>query len=262
MSNFSNFSKKEEEVKIAVSGKGGAGKTTLVVFLSRYFSQKGENVILVDADPDMNLARSLGFSGAENIVPITEMRDLISQRTQSKGGVFKLNPEVSDIPDKFFARQGNIKLMVSGTIKEGGGGCACPENTFLKALLSHLLLQKNEVVIIDMPAGVEHLGRGTASSVDVFLIVTEAGKKSIETTKKIVKLADDLKIKNVYLVGNKIKNKEDEKYIQDNLSYLNVIGYLPYSEEVLLQDRDPGYQIKNDDFTNRVEEIIRKIVKF
>lgn len=249
-------------MKIAVSGKGGAGKTTLVVFLSRYFSQKGENVILVDADSDMNLARSLGFPGAENIIPIIEMRDLISKRTQSREGVFKLNPEVSDIPDKLFAKLGNIKLMVSGTIKEGGGGCACPENTFLKALLSHLLLQKNEVVIIDMPAGVEHLGRGTASSVDVFLIVTEAGKKSIETTKKIVKLADDLKIKNVYLVGNKIKNKEDEKYIQDNLPYLNVIGYLPYSEEVLLQDKDPGYQIKDNDFTNRVEEIIRKIVKF
>lgn len=229
-------------IKIAITGKGGVGKTTTAGFLIKLLSED-HNVLAVDADSNPNLAYTLGFPEPEKIISIVEMKSLIEKRMETKldsvGTYFKLNPKVDDIPEKYSVSSENIKLIIMGSIKKGGKGCACPENTFVKALISHLILSKNEIVIMDMEAGLEHLGRGTSASVDILLIVVEPGIVSINTAEKIYKLADDLKIKKIYLVANKIRNDSDKKFIENELDKRNfdkkvkIIGFLPFEDNII-----------------------------
>ncbi|MDI6640914.1 MAG: AAA family ATPase [Elusimicrobiota bacterium] len=236
-------------MKIAVSGKGGAGKTTLVSLLGYLFSQDSpaKGVFLIDADPDGNLGYSLGISQKElsEIKPISELKEIIQQRTMSDGsGFFKLNPKVSDIPEKFSVAKDNIRLLVLGTIKKASGGCYCPENAFLRSLLQNLLVCRKEIVIVDMPAGIEHLTRGTAEAVDAILIVVEPTLKSIQTALTIKQLANGLKIKRIHFVGNKISQSENDlKFIQQHLSE-DFIGYLSFNPELLLAEQNliPVYE--------------------
>ncbi|MCM8824696.1 MAG: AAA family ATPase, partial [Candidatus Omnitrophica bacterium] len=211
-------------MKIALSGKGGTGKTTIAAGLGILLSQKGNRVILIDADPDSNLQTTLGYQG--EITPLTELKSLIQERTganQTGGIVFKLNPKVDDIPEKFFARYSDrILIGILGTIRGGGLGCACPENAFLKALLRHLILGRDDVVILDMEAGVEHLGRGTTQGIDWLLIVSEPGRKSIETTLRIHKLGMQLGISKIRVICNKIKDTVEENYLKQNLDGLEI----------------------------------------
>lgn len=227
-------------MKIAVSGKGGVGKTTLAAFLIKAFADRGHLVLAIDADPDANLAGALGFEHPETITPISEMKDLIGERTESKPGsygtFFKLNPQVSDLPEKLSLRKGNIRLMVMGGIKRGGGGCVCPESVLLKTLISHLILARNEVVVLDMEAGIEHLGRGTASAVDKLIVVVEPGKRSIETAQHIRALARDLGLKPIVLVGNKIRSEQDRLFLESQLSDFTFLGFLPYDPQVIEAD--------------------------
>ncbi len=227
-------------MKIAVSGKGGVGKTTLAAFLVKDFSDRGHVVLAIDADPDANLAGALGFEHPETITPLSEMKDLIGERTESRPGsygtFFKLNPQVSDLPEKLSLRKGNIHLMVMGGVKRGGGGCICPESVLLKTLVSHLILARNEVVVLDMEAGIEHLGRGTASAVDKLIVVVEPGKRSIETAQHIRTLARDLGLKNIALVGNKIRGTQDQSFLENQLSDFPFLGFLPYDEQVIEAD--------------------------
>ncbi|MBN2403002.1 MAG: AAA family ATPase [Spirochaetes bacterium] len=226
-------------MKIAISGKGGVGKTTLAGVLTYYLAEKGNRVIAVDADPDANLASALGIDST-GIIPIAGMESLIEERTGAKpgtsGSFFKINPKVDDLPEKLWIEKGNIRLMVMGTVKKGGAGCICPESTLLKNLISHLVLFRNEVVILDMEAGIEHLGRAVASSVDVLIVVVEPGKRSIETAKHIKSLAEDIGIKNVSVVGNKIRKKSDEEFIIENLNGMQVLGFLPFDETLVESD--------------------------
>jgi len=221
-------------MKIAISGKGGSGKTTIAAGLSIIFSRKQNRVILIDADPDSNLQTTLGYQG--EITPLIELKSLIQERTgsgQTGGLVFKLNPKVDDIPEKFFARYSDhILLGILGTVRGGGLGCACPENAFLKALLRHLILGRDDVVILDMEAGVEHLGRGTTQGIDWLLIVSEPGVKSIETTFRIHKLGEQLGIKKIGILCNKIKNAEEKNYMEQNLNGLKITGFIPFWEEI------------------------------
>lgn len=223
-------------MKIAVSGKGGTGKTTLTAILSKLFVEKGRDVFAVDADPDANLAFVLGFPDASSIVPLVEMKSLIEERTGAKIGerspFFKLNPKVDDIPDKYFAQHQGIKLAVMGSVRGGGLGCTCPENAFLKALIRHLILEKKDVVILDMEAGIEHLGRGTVEAVDCLIVVVEPGFMSLETAKRIDKLAREIGIRKINVVGNKIREKKDEEFIRDNLIGFDILGFLPFSRNV------------------------------
>ncbi|MBN1644087.1 MAG: AAA family ATPase [Dehalococcoidales bacterium] len=227
-------------MKIAISGKGGVGKTLLASLLSKIFAGSGYDVIAIDADPDANLAATLGFPTPEKITPISELTDLIEERVGSKpgqsGSFFKLNPRVDDLPEKYSARLGNIKLMVMGRIKRGGTGCYCPEGALLQALLAHLLLQRNEVVILDMEAGIEHLTRGTARAVDKLIIVVEPGRRSIETAERIIQLANDLNLKNVAAVGNKIQNQSQKDFLIKNLPDVEFLGFIPYDEAVINAD--------------------------
>ena len=221
-------------MKLAITGKGGVGKTTLAAGLALAFSNEGKRVIAIDADPDSNLAATLGFPEPEKIVPLVEMKELIAERTGVEpgtvGGYFKLNPRVDDIPDKFFREHQGIKVLLMGRVKKGGSGCFCPENAFLKAVLSYLFFSREDVVILDMEAGIEHLGRGTAEGVDSLIVVVEPSMRSIETAFRIKSLAKDLKIKKVFLVGNKVRGGEDIDFIRRNISNFEILGFIWYND--------------------------------
>lgn len=227
-------------MKIAISGKGGVGKTLVASYLSRIFAEGGYSVIALDADPDANLAASLGFPESNKIIPISEMKELIQERTgvtdEEAPPLFRMNPTVFDIPGKYALKKDNISLMVMGRVKRGGTGCYCPENAFLQALITHLLLTPDEVVIMDMAAGIEHLSRGTARMVDKLLIVVEPGRKSVETAISITSLAKDLDIKSVAAIGNKIREPSDEEYLKSNLPDLEFLGFIPYDPRVPAAD--------------------------
>jgi CO dehydrogenase maturation factor len=231
-------------MKLAIGGKGGAGKTTLAALLALSFSQDGRRVIAVDADPDANLASTLGFPHADEIVPIAEMKSLIEERTGAKpggyGAYFKLNPRVDDVPDRFVVEHTGIKLLVMGTVKEPAGGCMCPENVFLKELTAYLVLYRDEVLIMDMEAGIEHLGRGTASNVDAFLVVLEPSGQSLESGKRIIELARRLGIPNVLAVLNHIASEEEIRYIKRNLPEVPIAGIIPFSAALRAASRGEG----------------------
>jgi CO dehydrogenase maturation factor len=233
-------------MKIAVSGKGGVGKTTLSSLLARYWARKGYRVLAVDADPDANLGSALGID-TNGLTPIAKMEDLIYERTESKkgtvGGFFKMNPKVDDLPEALGREKDGVRLLVMGTVKKGGGGCICPESVLLKALINHLVLYEKDLVIMDMEAGIEHLGRGTAQGVDRLLIVVEPGQRSIETADKVRQLTQDIGLKNISAVGSKVRNVDQEKFLKDNLGEIPLIGIIPFSEEIAradLENRPPS----------------------
>jgi len=227
-------------MKIAVSGKGGVGKTLLSALLALEFVRNGYSVLAVDADPDTNLAATLGFPAPEEIIPVSEMADLVEERTGAKPGqpgtLFKLNPKVDDIPDKYAREHQGVRIMAMGRLKRGGSGCYCPENALLQALISHLLLRKNEVVILDMAAGIEHLGRATARAVNVFIVVVEPGRKSIDTAVRIKKLAADIGVTNIVAAGNKIRSQADRDYLKSNLPDFAFLGFIPYDQSIIDAD--------------------------
>jgi CO dehydrogenase maturation factor len=227
-------------MKIAVSGKGGVGKTTFSALLIRALDENGKHVLAIDADPDANLAAALGIKDADKIIPISEMKDMIFDRTEAKpgtiGGFFKLNPKVDDLPDSLSIKLGNIKFMRLGEIKKGGMGCICPESTLLKALVTHIVLLRDEVVVMDMEAGIEHLGRATAKAVDKLIVVVEPGRRSIETAGHIKSLAGDIGLKNLSLVGNKIRSAADEAFLRENLPGFDFLGFLYFDDALIEAD--------------------------
>jgi CO dehydrogenase maturation factor len=230
-------------MKVAIAGKGGVGKTTLASLLARIYSAEGKRVIAIDANPDANLAQALGIPGEEarNITPIAELKELIEERTGARmGGLspyFKLNPRVEDIPERFSAVKDNVWLLVLGTVKRGGVGCMCPESALLRSLLSHLLLGRDEIVIMDMDAGVEHLGRGTAQAVDAFIVVVEPGRRSLQTAEAVRELAKDLGIERCFVVGSKTRDEADRRFIQENLPQFELLGFLNYNPQIVEADR-------------------------
>jgi CO dehydrogenase maturation factor len=233
-------------MKIAVSGKGGVGKTTLSSLLARYWARKGFRVLAVDADPDANLGSALGID-TSGITPIAKMEDLIYERTESKkgtvGGFFKMNPKVDDLPEALGREKDGVRLLIMGTVKKGGGGCICPESVLLKALISHLVLYEKDLVIMDMEAGIEHLGRGTAQGVDSLIIVVEPGQRSIETAVKVRSLTQDIGLTRVSAVGSKVRNPEQKTFLKEHLGEIPLIGIIPFSEEIAradLENRPPS----------------------
>lgn len=223
--------------KIAISGKGGVGKTTLSALLAHIYAEKGRDVIVIDADPVGGLAQAMGFPPdlVERVKPISEMDDLIYERTGAKpgtsGGFFTMNPRVDDIPERFSVSHNGIRFLRLGTIEIGGTGCICPESALLKALVTHLLLYSDEMLILDMEAGVEHLGRATAQAVDAFLVVLEPGRRSLTTAERVRKLAEDIGISHVYAVGNKVRGERDWEFLQEH-SPVPMLGYLSANPEL------------------------------
>lgn len=223
-------------MKIAVTGKGGVGKSTISGLLVRALQKKGHKVLAVDADPDMNLATILGVPSSVTITPIIEFKELIAERTETEVGkpapFFKMNPRVDDIPDKYCVDFKGVKILTMGTMRQGGGGCACPENAFLKSLLAHLVIGRDESVVLDMEAGIEHLGRGTAMGVDVMIAVVEPSLTSLETAKRIRKLSADIRIKRLLLIGNKIETEAQRTFIGEKAEGIEIAGFIDYSPEI------------------------------
>ena len=228
-------------MKVAITGKGGVGKTTLSAVLARLYASEGRTVLAADVDPDANLGLALGFSEEEvnSIVPISKMRKLVEERTgaDNLNKFFKLNPQVSDIPDKYAKEINGVKLLVMGTVETGGSGCVCPEHVMLKAILSALVFRKDDVVIMDMEAGLEHLGRGTASMMDQFIVVIEPGARSVQTYEKVKQLAADLGITRVRVVANKVRNESDEAFIRSRIPEDALLGMIHYNADVIEADR-------------------------
>jgi CO dehydrogenase maturation factor len=230
-------------MKIAISGKGGVGKTTLSALLAQVYADAGRDVLATDADPSPCLAGALGFPEElrKKLHPISEMEDLIYERTGAKpgtsGGFFTINPRVDDIPDRFSVEHRKVRLLEMGAVDLGGAGCICPEGAMLKTLFTHLLFRKDDVLILDMYAGVEHLGRATVDFVDVMIVVVEPTRRSLGTAAQIKKLANDIGLTKLWLVGNKVRDKEEEDFLRTETPDIPVLGVLPADLSVQEADR-------------------------
>jgi CO dehydrogenase maturation factor len=254
--------------KIAVTGKGGVGKSTITAALALLAAKKGCKVLAIDADPDANLASALGIplNSQRSIVTIAGHKTLIEERTGAKirqyGQIFKLNPEVSDIAAAHAYRHKGVDLLVLGAIESGGSGCACPENVILRALVQDLVLHNSEILFMDMEAGIEHLGRATARGVTSFVVVVEPGMRSLESYKRISQMAEEIGLKNICVIGNKIRSAEDENLISSCIDPGRIIGMLPHSEAILANDRDSLSAIDNldDNLLGLFDEILQKLL--
>ena len=242
-------------MKIAVSGKGGVGKSTVAASIALILAQRDMRVLALDADPDANLAAALGIPRTTRITPISSEIALIEERTEANvneyGRVFKLNPEVSDLMEKLALKYNGVELLVLGAVRKGGSGCACPESSFIKAFVNDLVLYKNETLVMDMEAGIEHLGRATAMGVDVMFVVVEPGQRSLDCAAAVVNMSKEIGLKKFVIIGNKVTCDDDKRYIADGIAKLSaeangqsshpaikVAAFLPYSEGIRNADRD------------------------
>ena len=252
-------------LKIAIGGKGGVGKTTVTSLIARYLATDDSNkVIAIDCDPVANLAAGLGIDEDTPITPISQLTELIAERTGAEpgtmGGFFTINPKVDDIPDRFSLERDGVRLLVMGTVQSGGSGCICPEATVLKALMTHLVLFRDDIVVMEMEAGVEHLGRATSSSVDALIIVVNPGARSRAAAEKIRKLGRDIGIKKVVVLGNRVRGPEDEQLIRESLSDFEIIGCLPETDEIVAADRQARRPYDNIfDAPKELREIVEQL---
>ncbi len=246
-------------MKIAIGGKGGVGKTTVCSVWAQLFAGEGHDVLAIDADPSLSLGAAFGLPAEQKPRPLIEMKDLIAERTGTKpgalGAYFKLNPHVSDLPDEHWLKVGNVKLLVLGAVTRAGGGCACPEGAFLKALLTHTILQRDELVLVDLAAGVEFMGRASVQGIDAFVVVVEPGSRSIETARNIAAMAKDLGIASVGAIANKITDPAQIDVIRSQLDGIVLLGSLAYSK--LVQEAD----LKRAPVMQADEALVRELDK-
>jgi CO dehydrogenase maturation factor len=254
-------------MKLAISGKGGTGKSTLAAGLALTMTRKGWRVLAVDADPDGNLAASLGASPEEanRIIPISKQKQLIEERTGAKvkqyGQMFKLNPEVSDIAEGYGTELNGVLLLVLGAIEAGGSGCACPESVLIRALVTDLVLQRTEALVMDMEAGIEHLGRATAKSVDTLLVMVEPSQRAIDSAQRVALLAGQIGLRDIRFVANKISSPEDEQFVRAALPRRQIVCVIPWSEQIRDGERQGKAVIDSagPGLLSRFEELLRAL---
>ena len=234
-------------MKIAVTGKGGVGKTTIAATLARLYAEEGHPVLAADVDPDANLGLALGFPEEilDSIVPITKMRKLIEERTEASADnrFYKINPRVSDIPDKYSKEYNGVKLLTLGTVETAGSGCVCPEHVMLRRIINSLVLHRGD-------------GRGTTSGMDAFVVVIEPGARSVQTYKNVKRLAEELGVHQVHVVANKVRDEKDEAFIQDRIPPEDLLGMVHYNPEIMEADREGSSPY---DYSAAAVEEIRKI---
>jgi CO dehydrogenase maturation factor len=234
--------------KIAIGGKGGVGKTTVCAILAQQFANGGYDVLAIDADPDVNLASAFGIPQERSPEPLIKMKELIAERTgtgkDTLGAYFKLNPKVSDLPQEYWHEFSGLKLLVLGAITQAGAGCACPEGAFLKALLTHTILQRKEVVMVDLAAGVEFMGRASVQGIDAMVLVVEPGARSIETANNMAQMAKKLGIGRVGAIVNKVVEPRQVDLIKSQLKDAVLLGTLKYSRSLQEADlnRTPAFE--------------------
>lgn len=253
-------------MKIAISGKGGVGKSTLAAIIALTLAERGKRVLALDADPDANLACALGISKDERakIPTIAQQLDLIEERTGARvgtyGQMFSLTPRVDDVAELFAYTHRNVELVVLGAARRGGGGCACPENAFLKAIVDNLVLDRGETLVMDMEAGIEHLGRATAQSVDALIVVVEPGSKSLDCAALIRDMAADIGLCNLVYVGSKIADDADEEFLRKELGE-SLVCCLPFSDAIRTADRSGicPYDVMGEEWRVAIDGLIEKV---
>ncbi|MHC4560226.1 MAG: ATP-binding protein [Planctomycetota bacterium] len=253
-------------VKIAIGGKGGVGKTTVSAIWAQLFAEDGLDVLAIDADPNTNLASAFGIPSEQSPEPLIKMKELIAERTgtgkDAVGAYFRLNPKVIDLPEKHWLEINGLKLLILGAITQAGTGCACPEGAFLKALLTHTILQRQELVLVDLAAGVEFMGRASIQGIDAFVAVVEPGGRSIETANNIAKMAKELGIGCVGAIANKITESAQTELIKSQLKEAVLLGTLPYSRSVQEADlRRASVFGADDEVTEQLKKAKNKLAE-
>ncbi len=247
-------------MKIAISGKGGVGKTTLAAVLAHLFAKDGYTVTAIDCDPDINLPSALGIK--QKIKPLSELHEIIEERVIGPLGTYKLNPKVDDIFEAYSVyNEDGVRVLVLGTIEKGGEGCFCPQNAFLRAILRHAIFKRRDVLILDMEAGIEHLGRGTARGVDLLIAVVEPGTRAVETLERIERLSKDIGIERIAVVVNKYIESDLAKRLIESIKY-PILGYIPFNGCFIKADLEniPPYKVCDlkpfKEIKRRLEELL------
>ncbi len=249
-------------MKIAVSGKGGAGKSTLSANLVHCFASRNQSVFAVDADPDANLGLVLGLNPEKLALlePLSDLQEVIAAKNAGGGTLVDLNPDVSDVLEDYTLREGRIRFLKMGGIKQGGSSCYCKENAFLNAILTNILLDRPDAVVLDMSAGIEHLTRGTARGIESMLVVVEPTRAGVSTALSVDRLASDLRVPKVLFIGNKIRSGADRDYLIASLPEERIAGMIPFSEAVLERARKmeiPGF--RQEDLLPGMDVVFEKI---
>jgi len=227
-------------MKIAVAGKGGTGKSYIAACLAKMSAMhirkagRGGQVYAVDADPLGGLGNALGLSQGtiSEIRPIFDMREYIEEGEED-GSLYLSNPEAVNFDGQFHASIGGVKYLRMAGIKHAGSGCYCHEYNFMQVLLNSMILGENDMLILDMCAGAEHLTRGAIKGVDMLLIVSEATRACIESAKALRSLGADLGIRHIYMAANKIRNEKEELLIRASFKRGELIGLVRMSEAVI-----------------------------
>ncbi len=251
-------------MKIAVSGKGGAGKSTISAQLIRSFTFHEMPVFAVDADPDANLGLVLGLDSdrLNSLRPVAELQDIIDEKNAGGGTLVDLNPNVDDVLDSYTLNDGMLKFLKMGAVKQGGSACYCKENSFLNSVLTTMLIDRPEAVVLDMSAGIEHLTRGTAKGIEAMLVIVEPTRAGVSTAISVEKLSKDLDIEQIFFVGNKIRNEEDKAYLESSLPGNRFTAMIPFSDLVLEKARK-GEPIvtKESDFLPGLDKLYKQLLE-